>query len=284
MFCGQVGDSARTLFMTALKTETGLDLRSSGATLLAGDGAIDVQVPSATVPQIQAGSGVILQVRPKKPEWTAWRDMGPGVRYRDYEMNLAHFLTPALQTAGKTGPIVGGSGIRLRFTLRLGREQCSHTESGMANGGRKAQVIVFRDTRPATGAVRAWNHLHPHGISLHHTRLPDAGRADLIDDTNLANKDGTRDTVHAVIRDAQVRAEQNEEASNSDGTHDDALPTPASKRMRVGAPMRGERQVNSGGGADFTQPNVRAPQGSPPRQLQDLGGTVPLLKAVLGFE
>jgi hypothetical protein len=44
MFCGQVGDSARTLFMTALKTETGLDLRSSGATLLAGDGAIDVQV------------------------------------------------------------------------------------------------------------------------------------------------------------------------------------------------------------------------------------------------
>jgi hypothetical protein len=228
---------------------------------------------------------VILQVRPKNSEWTAWRDMGSGVRYRDYEMNPAHFLMPAQQTAGKTGPIVGGSGIRLRFTLRLGREQCSHTESGRANGGRKAQVIVFRDTRPATGAIRAWNHLHSHKISLHHTRLPDAGRADLIDDTNLANaEDGTRDTVHAVIRAGQVWAEQDEEANDSDGTHDDALPTPASKRMRVGAPMQGERRVHSGGGADFTQPNVGAPQRSPSRQLQDLGGTVPLLKAVFGFE
>jgi hypothetical protein len=70
-FCGRVGDSARTLFMRALKTETGLDLRSSEATLLAGDGAIDVQVPSATGPQIQAGSGVILWVRPRNSEWTA---------------------------------------------------------------------------------------------------------------------------------------------------------------------------------------------------------------------
>jgi hypothetical protein len=37
MYCGRVGDSARTLVMTALKAETGLELRSSGATLLSED-------------------------------------------------------------------------------------------------------------------------------------------------------------------------------------------------------------------------------------------------------
>jgi hypothetical protein len=46
--------------MTALKAETGLDLRSSGATLLSEDGAIDVQVPAATASQVQAGAGMIF--------------------------------------------------------------------------------------------------------------------------------------------------------------------------------------------------------------------------------
>jgi hypothetical protein len=186
MYCGRVGDSARTLFMSALKTETGLDLRSSGATLLSEDGAIDVQVPSATGPQVQAGSGMIFRMRPRRSEWTAWRAVGPGVRYRDYEMGLARFPTPAEQTAEVTGPIDGASEVRLRFTLRLGQEQCSHTRSGRANGGKVAQVIVFRDTRPATDAIRAWTHLHPHGINLHHTRLLDGAGMDLTDDTNLA--------------------------------------------------------------------------------------------------
>jgi hypothetical protein len=45
---------------------------------------------------------------------------GTRVRYRDYEMGLARFPTPAQQTAGITGPIVGASEIRLQFTLRLG--------------------------------------------------------------------------------------------------------------------------------------------------------------------
>jgi hypothetical protein len=240
MYCGRVGDSARTLVMTALKAETGLELRSSGATLLSEDGAIDVQMPAVTDSQVQAGSGMIFWMRPKKSEWTAWRAVGPGVRYRDYELGLARFPMPAQQTAGITGPIVGASEIRLRFTLRLEQEQCSHTRSGRANGGKVAKVIVFRDTKPATGALRAWTHLHPHGINLHHMRLPDGAGMDLIDDTNLANEDGTRDTVPAVIHAARVKAEQDEEASGR--IHDGALPTPALKRRRGDTSMPGGRQ------------------------------------------
>jgi hypothetical protein len=275
MYCGRVGDSARTLVMTALKAEMGLDLHSSGATLLSEDGAIDVQVPGATNSQVQAGSGMIFRMRPKKSEWTAWRAVGPGVQYRDYVMGLARFPTPAQQTAGITGPMVGASEIRLRFTLRLGQEQCSYTRSGRATGGKVAQVIVFRDTRPATGAIRAWTHLHPHGINLHHTRLPDGAGMDLTDDTNLANENGTRDTVPAVIRAARFKAERDEEASG--GIHVDALPTPALKRRRGDTSMPGGRQVLIGGGAHLTQPDVRASAGSPPRQSLDLGGTVPFL-------
>jgi hypothetical protein len=154
---------------------------------------------------------------------------------------------------------LGASEIHLQFTLRLGQEQCSHTRSGRANGGKVAQVIVFRDTRPATGAIRAWTHLHPHGINLHHTRLPDGARMDLIDDTNLANEDGTRDTVPAVIRAAKVKAERDKEASG--GIHDGALPTPALKRRRGDTSMPGGRQVLIGGGAHLTQPYLRAERG-----------------------
>jgi hypothetical protein len=275
-YCGRVGDSARVLVMTALKAETGLDLRSSGATLLSEDGAIDVQVPAVTASQVQAGAGMIFWIRPKKSEWTAWRAVGPGVRYRDYELGLAHFPTLAQRTAGITGPIVRASEIRLRFTLRLGQEQCSDTRSGRATGAQVAHVIVFRDTRPATGAIRAWTRLHPHGVSLHHTRLPDSASTDLTDDTNLANEDGTRDTVPAVIRAARVKAERDEELEEaSGGIHDGALPTLALKRRRGDTSMPGGRPVLIGGGAHLTQPDVRAPAGSPPRQSEDLGGTVP---------
>jgi hypothetical protein len=99
--------------------------------------------PSATDSQAQAGSGMIFRMRPTKSEWTAWRGVGPGVRYWDYEVGMARFSTPAQRTAGITGPIVGASEIRLRFALRLGQEQCTHTRSGRATGAQVAQVIVF---------------------------------------------------------------------------------------------------------------------------------------------
>jgi hypothetical protein len=134
-------------------------------------------------------------------------------------------------------------------------------------------VIVFRDIRPATDAIRAWTHLHPHGVNLHHTRLPDGAGMDLTDDTNLANEDGTRDTVPAVIRAARIKAERDEEASG--GIRGGALPTPAPKRMQGHTSMQRGYRVLIGGGAALTQPDVRTPQGRPPRQSEDLGGTVP---------
>jgi hypothetical protein len=146
----------------------------------------------------------------------------------------------------------------------------------MATGAQVAQVIVFRDSRPATDAIRAWTRLRPHGVSLHHTRLPDSVGTGLSDDTNLANEDGTEDTILAVMRAARVKAEQDEELEEaSGGIPDGALPTPALKRRRGNTSTLGGRLVLIWRGARLTQPDVRAPVGSPPRQSWDLGGTVP---------
>jgi hypothetical protein len=246
--CGRVGNSARVLMMSALKTELGMDLRSFEAMLLFEDGAIEVQAPSATDSQAQAGSGMIFRMRPTKSEWTAWRRVGPGVRYRDYEVGLARFPTPAQRTAGITGPIVGASKIRLQFALRLGQEHCTHTRSGRATGAQVAQVIVFSDSRPATEAIRAWTRLHLHGVSLHHTRLPDSVGTGLSDDTNLANEDGTQDTIPAVMRAARVKAERDEELEEaSGGIPDGALPIPPLKRRRGNTSTLGGRPVLIGG-------------------------------------
>jgi hypothetical protein len=268
----RVGDSACVLMMSALKTELGMDLRSSGATLLSEDGAINVQAPSATNSQAQAGSGMIFRMRPKKSEWTAWRGVGPWVRCQDYEVGLTRFSTPAQRTAGITGPIVGASKIRLRFALRLGQEQCTHTRSGRATGAQVAQMIVFRDSRPATDAIRARTRLHPHGVSLHHMRLPDSVGTGLSDDTNLANEDGTRDTIPAVMRVARVKAERNKELKEaSGGIPNGALPIPPFKKRRGNTSTLEGRPALIGEGARLTQPDVRAPVG----QSWDLGGTVP---------
>jgi hypothetical protein len=133
-YCGRVGDWACVLIMSALKMELGMDLRSSGGTLLSEDGAIDVQAPSATDSQAQAGLSMIFRMQPKKLEWTACRGVGPGVCYWDYKVGLARFPTPAQRTAGITRPIVGASEICFQSALRLGQEQCTHTRSGRATG------------------------------------------------------------------------------------------------------------------------------------------------------
>jgi hypothetical protein len=71
-------------------------------------------------------------------------------------------------------------------------------------------VIIFRDSIPATDAIRVWTRLHPHGVSLHHTRLPDSVGTGLSDDPNLANEDKSRDTIPAVMCVAWVKAERDE--------------------------------------------------------------------------
>jgi hypothetical protein len=260
----------------AQAAELGMDLRSSGATGCYPRTERSTFKLHQTDSQAQAGSGMIFRMWPKKAEWTAWRGVGPGVRYRDYEVGLARFPKPAQRTAGITEPIVKVSEIRLRFALRLWQKQCTHTRSGRATGAQVAQVIVFRDSRPATDAIRAWTRLHPHGVSLHHTRLPDSVGTGLSDDTNLANEDETRDAIFAVMRAARVKAERDEELEEaSGGISDGALPTPALKRRRGNTSTLGGRPVLIGGGARLTQPDVRATVGSPPCQTWDLGGTVP---------
>jgi hypothetical protein len=45
MLCQQMGEKAVLLFTRAIKAETGVDLRSTGRSLLTGTGDISVQVP-----------------------------------------------------------------------------------------------------------------------------------------------------------------------------------------------------------------------------------------------
>jgi hypothetical protein len=114
-------------------------------------------------------------------------------------------------------------------------------------------------------AIRAWTRLHPRGVSLHHTRLPDSVDTGLLDNTNLANEDGTRDTIPAVMRAATVKAERDEELEEaSGGIRNGALPIPPLKRRQGDTSTLGGRPVLIGGGARLTQPDVRAPVGSPP--------------------
>jgi hypothetical protein len=163
----RVAEQAQRLFTRALKEETGLDFRSSGAALLARDGAIHVQVLAANGPQAHAASGMVLQVHPTNREWAASQEVpGAGIQYRDYDMGLAQSLSPAQIAAGMGGRIVGASQISLRFGLRLGQGRCSHAPPQGHNGvwsgpGRLAQVIVFGDTAPRTHLMRAWTSMHP---------------------------------------------------------------------------------------------------------------------------
>jgi hypothetical protein len=83
-----------------------------------------------------------------------------------------------------------------------------------------------------------------------HRRLPDSVGTGLSDDTNLANEDGTRDTIPAVMRAVRVKAERDEELKEaSGGIPDGALPTPALKRRRGNTSTLRGRPILIGGGA-----------------------------------
>src|SRR6476469_7163556 len=127
VLCAHVAEEAQTLFSTAVKSETGMDFRSPRAALIGGGGAIHLQVPSANQQQTLAQSGMILRIHPISPDWKAWPEAGAQFRYREYDMCLAQFLSPAQVAAGRGGTFVGVSGVSLRFALRLGPRRCSHT-------------------------------------------------------------------------------------------------------------------------------------------------------------
>jgi hypothetical protein len=127
IMCSHMAESAQTLFTTALEEETGLFFRSTGAALIAGDGAINVQVPAANVQQIQAQSSMVLRIEPKNPKWTAWPEGEEKVHYREYDMGLCRFPSLAQRAAGGGGSIIGARQISLRVALKFEQGRCSHT-------------------------------------------------------------------------------------------------------------------------------------------------------------
>jgi hypothetical protein len=68
--CHDAANMVGTIFTRALKKEIGLDCRLPGRAPLTGQGAIDVQVPSADVAQALSFSGMVLSVMPTKTEWS----------------------------------------------------------------------------------------------------------------------------------------------------------------------------------------------------------------------
>ena len=120
IICHEAADQALTFFSRALKDKTGLDCRSSGTALLTRDGAINVQVPSADVSQALTSRGMVLKILPRNTEWSRWHEMGCQYQYRDYDMGVARFPTPAQRMAGDGGPILGAGQVSLRVVLKLG--------------------------------------------------------------------------------------------------------------------------------------------------------------------
>jgi hypothetical protein len=103
VMCLQVGETAHTLFTTALKEETGLFFCSIGAALVARDRAINVQVLVANGQQIQAQSGMVLRIQPRDPKWTPWLEGGEKVQYCEYDMGLCRSPSLAQRALGTEG-------------------------------------------------------------------------------------------------------------------------------------------------------------------------------------
>jgi hypothetical protein len=96
MLCDRVGEKAVLLLTRALKAETGLDLRSTGRTLLTGTRDISVQVPGVVDghrwPNPRT-AGMILRVSPRQTGWVPWPELG--AVFREYQMGQAQTLSAA---------------------------------------------------------------------------------------------------------------------------------------------------------------------------------------------
>jgi hypothetical protein len=71
VLCQHVGEKAVLLFTRATKAETGLDLRSTGRSLLTGIGDISVQVPRVVDGHCWPNpwtAGMILRVSPRQKD------------------------------------------------------------------------------------------------------------------------------------------------------------------------------------------------------------------------
>jgi hypothetical protein len=119
MLCERMGKKAVLLLTKALKAETGLDLRSTGRSLLTGTGDIGVQVPWVVDghcwPNLRT-AGTILRVSPRQTGWAPWPELG--AVFREYHMGQAQALSAAQRTVGRGGPIIGARRVLFRLALR----------------------------------------------------------------------------------------------------------------------------------------------------------------------
>jgi hypothetical protein len=162
MLCQHVGEKAVLLFTRAIKAKTGLDLRSTGRSLLTGTGDISVQVPRVVDghrwPNPRT-AGMILRVSPRQTGWAPWP--GVGAVFREYQMGQAQTLSAAQRTAGRGGPIIGARCVSFRLAVRPGRTVPGSTPLSCPR--HPAQVAVLASTHPSTGPLRYWSERDPQG-------------------------------------------------------------------------------------------------------------------------
>lgn len=165
LLCNKVGEQATLLMSKAIKTTTGLDLRTTGKGLLSGTGDLSVQVPRIvdghrwTSPRT---AGMVLRVSPRQTRWTPWLEAG--ALYREYIMGQAQTLTLAQRTSGRGGPIVGAKQLLFRLALRPGQVlQQAEMSPHASCHQHPAEVAVVVHTHPSTEAPRYWSEMRPEG-------------------------------------------------------------------------------------------------------------------------
>jgi hypothetical protein len=162
------------VYNLALKTETGLDLRSTGRSLLTGSGDISVQIPRVVDghrwPNPRT-AGMILRVSPRQTGWTRWPKLG--AVFREYQMGQAQTLSAVQRIVGRGGPIIGARRVSFRLALRPGRTVPGSTPLSCPR--HPGQVAVLVNTAPSTGPLRYWSEKDPQGGFLQRPEEADPG-------------------------------------------------------------------------------------------------------------
>jgi hypothetical protein len=195
MLCQHVGEKAVLLFTRAIKAETGLDLRSTGRSLLTGTGDISVQVPRVVDghrwPNPRT-AGMILRVSPRQTGWAPWP--GVGAVFREYQMGQAQTLSAAQRTARRGGPIIGARCVSFRLAVRPRRTVPDSIP--LSCPWHPAQVAVLASTHPSTGPLRYWSERDPQGGVLQRPEGadPEANSTNTTTPQSQPDARGPRDT------------------------------------------------------------------------------------------
>jgi hypothetical protein len=162
VLCQHVEKKAVLLFTRVIKAETGLDLRSTGRSLLTGIGNISVEVPQVVDGHCWPNprtAGMILRVSPRQTGWASWPTVG--AVFRKYSMGLAQTLSAAQRAVGRGGPIIGARRVSFCLAVRPGRTVPESTPLSCPH--HPAQVVVIVSTDPSTSPLWYWSEKDPQG-------------------------------------------------------------------------------------------------------------------------